>query len=397
MSARSIDPSSSWPSGVTSVAPTTSLLLPLLKPTQMSTDPLLAAPFESQPVAVTLPRMQGCAAAVKPSGKTTGSPLAAGDPLAPGDPLASALGDGVGASVATAVADGDGEVVRADLRVTAEDAGQHRAAEQRQHAEREEAEDGDRTEAGAALARLLPVVVRVARSRPGRRRRRRSCRRTPAGTHRDRHVRWRRRPRVGRRRCGGGRRGRCRPRPLVAVAGDVRRAATRRRRSGRALVEIVLARLLSRVRPPGLGVGRIGLVALVSAGLVVDHPAATVRVAPDLSGADAVLELVAIHAARTGAGVGGNRRAALGAEAGGRGRAMTGRATDLARLGGRHIPRIVHVMAGACTRRGAPTSRSSACARRARPMPGWPRSRRRAASTRCRRRSARASRSAAAP
>ena len=88
------------------MAPTTSLLVPFVKPTQMSTDPELLAPFELHPVRVALPRMQGCASAVKPSGKTTGSPLAPGDPLASGDPLA--LGDGLGSALATAVAEGDG-------------------------------------------------------------------------------------------------------------------------------------------------------------------------------------------------------------------------------------------------------------------------------------------------
>src|SRR6187397_1946609 len=110
MSARSIDPSTVDPSGAMRVAPTTSLLVPFVKPTQMSTEPELLAPFESQPVGVTLPRMQGCASAVKPSANTTGSPLAPGDPLASGDPLGPTLADGVGSAVATAVAVGDGVV-----------------------------------------------------------------------------------------------------------------------------------------------------------------------------------------------------------------------------------------------------------------------------------------------
>ena len=45
--------------------PTTSLLVPFVKPTQMSTEPELLAPFESHPVGVTLPRIAkalGCSA-----------------------------------------------------------------------------------------------------------------------------------------------------------------------------------------------------------------------------------------------------------------------------------------------------------------------------------------------
>ena len=54
-----------------------------------------------------------------------------------------------------------------------------------------------------------------------------------------------------------------------------------------------------------LGVDRIRLEALVPAALVLDGPAAAVRIAAGTSSANAVLQLVAVHAARANAGVGG--------------------------------------------------------------------------------------------
>src|SRR5688572_29507615 len=110
MRARSIDPSTVEPSGATSVAPITSLPVPFRKPTQMSTTPLLLAPFESQPFPPALPGRQGCASAVKPSGNTTGAPLAAGEPLGAG--VAAPLGSTLAVALGTAATlrEGDGLV-----------------------------------------------------------------------------------------------------------------------------------------------------------------------------------------------------------------------------------------------------------------------------------------------
>ena len=63
-------------------APITSSEFPFVKPTQIQTLPLLLLAFEPQPFVLALPGMQGWAWASKPSGKTTGSPLAGGEELA---------------------------------------------------------------------------------------------------------------------------------------------------------------------------------------------------------------------------------------------------------------------------------------------------------------------------
>ena len=163
MFARSIDPSTVEPSGAISVAPTTSLLVPFVKPTQMSTEPELLAPFESQPVGVALPRMHGCASAVKPSGKTIGLATRARGSTGI---RRSALGHARRWSRLGGHHRGRqwrrGGIGLADSAAAAEEAGQNCAAEQRKDPEREEAEDGDRTEAGPALTGLLPLFVRIA-------------------------------------------------------------------------------------------------------------------------------------------------------------------------------------------------------------------------------------------
>ena len=160
MSARSIDPSTVEPSGATSEAPTTSSLFPFMKPTQMSTEPELLAPFESQPV-------RGHAAAnagLRLGGEAVGERdrlAARGRRAAGGRRLA-----GVGARRWRRLDGRDRgrrrrRVQRADPGPGAEDAGQHGATEQGEDAEREEAEDGHGAQTGTALARLLPVVIRV--------------------------------------------------------------------------------------------------------------------------------------------------------------------------------------------------------------------------------------------
>ena len=321
--------------------------------------------------------MQGWASAVKPSGKTTGSPLAAGDPLASGDPLSPALGrrgrlGGRDRRSPTATAWHPPR----RLPPPDEDAGQDGAAEQRQDPEREEAEDGDGTEARPVARRAPAILVGIAvvvwsyaaSSKLS------TCSGSGAsvtGTS-DGGA-----PQSGGGGSGGGRRA-GRARPLVAIAGHVAgRHSGGRRRS--ALVEVV-----RRVASPASGRR-----ACVSSGPARSartrrtcHPRspAAVRIAAGASGADAVLQLVAVHAARADAGVRRDRRAALGAEGGGRRGAVAGRAADLARLGGRHVPRIVPVDGGACTRRGSATLRRpcaastwsarAAPARRRWPAPG---------------------------
>ena len=198
------------------------------------------------------------------------------------------------------------------------------------------------------------------RRRTARRRRSHSARRVPAPARTTGRIGHRtviarrfivaRRPRR-RRGCGTGR-GRRDP-VIVAVAGQV---GGRRLDplclaggSGGGRVVVVRSRLLGgrfSARKRIVGLGLEALVGLVGA------PTAPVRVTAGATGTDAVLELVAVHATRARTSVRRDRGAALRAERGGRGGSVAGRAADLARLGGRHVPRIVPADGGVCTRHG---------------------------------------------
>src|SRR5699024_8224019 len=111
----------------------------------------------------------------------------------------------------------------AGARTAVEDARQECTAEQRDHAERQEADDGECSPAGAPLARIVPVVVGVlvlailvggvveVVDVLGL---------TVAG---DGQVRWRWRVRLRGRRCRSRRRRSGWACPLIAVAGQIRR------------------------------------------------------------------------------------------------------------------------------------------------------------------------------
>ncbi len=129
------------------------------------------------------------------------------------------------------------------------------------------------------------------------------------------------------------------------------RQRRRRRRSGGAfVVERILPLFARTLRSARLRVLGFRLEPLVARGPFVGHAAAPIRIPAGAPLADPILELVAVHAARPDAGVRRNRRSALRAEGGRRGRSVAGRASDLARLWGRHICGIVPAPARACTR-----------------------------------------------